>query len=263
MSNIVELRDVHKVYDMGEVRVHALRGINLTIEAGESIAIMGASGSGKSTLLNILGCLDTPSSGTFWLDGERVDQMNETQLAYCRRTKLGFVFQNFNLLRSGTSLENVELPMVYMGIPRKEREKRARAALETVGLMDRMGHMPWQLSGGQQQRVALARALANRPPILLADEPTGNLDSKTSEEVLQLLARLHRDEKISLIVVTHDPDIAAYLHRVVILYDGLVVYDQPGPIAGGPPIPPIKSLGATVEQVASSAAPPTATGGSA
>lgn len=251
MSRIVELSDVHKVYDMGEVRVHALQGIDLSIAAGESIAIMGASGSGKSTLLNVLGCLDTPTRGVFWLDGQRVDQMNETQLAYCRRTKLGFVFQNFNLLRSGTSLENVELPMVYMGVPRREREKRARAALEIVGLVDRMDHMPWQLSGGQQQRVALARALANRPPILLADEPTGNLDSKTSEEVLQLLAKLHREEKLSLIVVTHDPDIAAYLHRVVILYDGRVVYDKPGPLVGGPPIPPIKSLGATIEPPAS------------
>ena len=244
MSNIIELRDIRKVYDMGAVRVEALRGVDLTISAGEFTAIMGASGSGKSTLLNILGCLDQATSGTFLLDGQAVDRMAEEELARCRRTKLGFVFQSFNLLQRSTSLENVELPMVYLGVPSRERTRRARAALEMVGLGDRMDHMPYQLSGGQQQRVALARALVTRPRLLLADEPTGNLDSRTSEEVLALLVGLHREEGLTLILVTHDADIAEYAHRIVILHDGLVAYDQPSPAHGGPPIPRIKAVSA-------------------
>ena len=246
MSKLIELCGIKKTYDMGEIQVHALRGVDLEISSGEAVAIMGASGSGKSTLMNILGCLDTPSGGSYLLDGQQVARLDEEDLAHCRRTKLGFVFQNFNLLRSSTPLENVELPMVYMGITRRERQKRAREALAIVGLGDRMDHKPWQLSGGQQQRVALARALANSPPIILADEPTGNLDSQTSEEMVELLLRLHHDHNLSLVVVTHDPDIAAYLHRVVIMYDGRVVYDRPGPMHGGPPIPHIKTLASTL-----------------
>ncbi|MBN1342388.1 MAG: ABC transporter ATP-binding protein [Phycisphaerae bacterium] len=245
---MVELESVHKVYDMGAVHVPALRGIDLTITEGQFTAIMGASGSGKSTLLNILGCLDPATEGIYRLDGQRVDRLDEVELARCRRSKLGFVFQTFNLLHSDTSLENVELPMVYLGIGRRERRRRARAALETVGLADRTEHMPWQLSGGQQQRVALARALANQPRLLLADEPTGNLDSKTSEEMLDLLVRLHAAGGLTVALVTHDPDIAAYAHRVVILHDGLVVHDQPSPAKGGPAIPHIKTIAAAAER---------------
>jgi len=244
MSHVIELREIRKTYDMGVVRVEALRGISLTIAAGEFTAIMGASGSGKSTLLNILGCLDQATAGTFLLDGQAVERLPEHELARCRRTKLGFVFQSFNLLPRSTAIENVELPMVYLGIPRRERARRACAALEMVGLGDRMDHMPYQLSGGQQQRVALARALVTRPRVLLADEPTGNLDSRTSEEMLELLVNLHREEQLTMTLVTHDPDIAEYAQRVVILHDGLVVYDQPSPAQGGPPIPRIKSVSA-------------------
>ncbi len=248
MKNIVEIEGLQKIYDMGEVKVHALRHLDLTIAEGEFTAIMGASGSGKSTLLNILGCLDASTAGTYRLDGRPVNAYEEEELARHRRTKLGFVFQNFNLLNSSTSLENVELPMVYLGVPRRERHRRAMAALERVGLAERVGHLPWQLSGGQQQRVALARALVTRPRLLLADEPTGNLDSHTSEEVLRLLAELHRDEKLTVVVVTHDPDIAACTRRVVILHDGRVVYDRPGPAAGGPPIPHIRTLAASLSK---------------
>jgi len=254
MSKIVEFQNAQKLYDMGEVQVHALRGIDLIIAEGEFAAVMGASGSGKSTLLNIIGCLDQPSGGVYLLDGQRVDRLDEEELARCRRTKLGYVFQSFNLLHSSTSLENVELPMVYLGVRRRERRQRAQAALETVGLADRMGHMPWQLSGGQQQRVALARALVNRPRVLLADEPTGNLDSKTSEEVLELLVRLHAEGSLTVVLVSHDADIAAYAHRIVILHDGLVVRDQPSPSKGGPPIPNIKTVAAAVDAASEEAA---------
>jgi putative ABC transport system ATP-binding protein len=243
VKTVVELNDIRKIYQMGTNEVHALRGLDLSIADGEFVAIMGASGSGKSTLLNVLGCLDKPTSGLYLLDGQRVDRMDDEQLAAVRRTRLGFVFQSFNLLYRSTALENVELPMVYLGIPRRERIRRARAALETVGLADRMDHMPTQLSGGQQQRVALARALVARPKLLLADEPTGNLDSRTSEEVLELLTRLQRDERLTMIMVTHDPDIAAFAHRVVILYDGRVIYNKPSPHCGGPEIPHVKTVG--------------------
>lgn len=267
MKNIVEIEGLQKIYDMGEIKVHALRRVDLTIAEGEFTAIMGASGSGKSTLLNVLGCLDASTAGTYRLDGQQVNQNEEEELARHRRTKLGFVFQNFNLLNSSTSLENVELPMVYLGIPRRERHQRAMAALERVGLAERVGHMPWQLSGGQQQRVALARALVTRPRLLLADEPTGNLDSHTSEEVLGLLAELHRDDQLTVLLVTHDPDIAACTRRVVILHDGRIVYDKPGPNHGGPPIPHIRELAASLsaEQVpqADPTGQPTAQGGPA
>ena len=254
MKPLVELSDVCKVYDMGAVRVHALRGVDLTIGDGEFTAVMGASGSGKSTLLNIVGCLDRPTQGEFRFDGQRMDSADELEWAHCRGAKIGFVFQNFNLLSGSSALENVELPLVYRGIARRERLLRARAALETVGLGDRMEHRPWQLSGGQQQRAALARALVTRPRLLLADEPTGNLDSKTSEEMLELLGRLHRDEQFTIILVTHDADVAALCRRVLILHDGQVVYDRPGPAAGGPAIPPIKSLAASLEQASGAAA---------
>ncbi|NLE61940.1 MAG: ABC transporter ATP-binding protein [Planctomycetes bacterium] len=242
MKPIVELVDVDKVYDMGEVRVDALCGVNLTIREGEFVAIMGASGSGKSTMLNVLGCLDQPTRGRYILDGQAVDDLDEEELARCRRTKLGFVFQNFNLLHRSTALENIELPLVYLGIGVRERYRRAKDVLEVVGLADRIHHMPWQLSGGQQQRVALARALVSNPRLLLADEPTGNLDSRTAAEVLELLARLHREESLTVILVTHDAEIASRAHRIVMLHDGAVVHDQPSPLCGGPPIPAIKSL---------------------
>jgi len=242
MTPIAELRGISKVYEMETVRVHALRGVSLTLAAGEFTAIMGASGSGKSTLLNVLGCLDQPSGGTYLLEGERVDRFGEERLAECRRTRVGFVFQSFNLLSRSTSLENVELPMVYQGIGRQERLERARQALAMVGLADRMNHSPPQLSGGQQQRVALARALVTRPRLLLADEPTGNLDSKTAEEVLDLLVRLQDKEQITMAIVTHNPDVAACAHRIVVLHDGLVVHDQISPSRGGPPIPHIRTV---------------------
>lgn len=244
MSQIVELREIHKTYQMEAVQVDALRGVDLVLREGDFVAIMGASGSGKSTLLNVLGCLDQASGGVYLLDGDRVDSLNEEQLAACRREKLGFVFQSFNLLHRATSLENVELPMVYQGIRQRERTQRARRALEIVGLADRMDHMPTQLSGGQQQRVALARALATQPRLLLADEPTGNLDSKTAEEVLKLFIRLQAEENLTVAMVTHDADVAACAHRIVILHDGVVVHDQISPSRGGPPIPHIRSVAA-------------------
>ncbi len=251
MANIVELRDARKVYDLGAVQVHALRGIDLAIAEGDFTAIMGASGSGKSTLLNVLGCLDRSTGGEYVLDGERVDRLDDERLAACRRRKLGFVFQSFNLLSRATALENVELPMVYLGINRRERIRRARSALETVGLADRMDHLPSQLSGGQQQRVALARALVTRPRLLLADEPTGNLDSKTAEEVLELFIRLQKDAHLTVVMVTHDTDIAALARRIVILHDGIIVHDQVSPLLGGPSIPHIKTVAARVDRGAS------------
>lgn len=242
MNITAQLQDIRRIYQMGSNRVHALRGIDLDVAEGEFLAIMGASGSGKSTLLNVLGCLDKPTGGTYILDSQPVDRMSEDDLAAVRRTRLGFVFQSFNLLSRSTALENVELPMVYLGIPRRQRIQRARAALETVGLANRMNHMPTQLSGGQQQRVALARALVTRPRLLLADEPTGNLDSHTGAEMMDLLAHLQRQHHLTMIMVTHDPDIAAFAHRVVILHDGRIVYNRLSPSWGGPPIPHFKTI---------------------
>jgi putative ABC transport system ATP-binding protein len=223
---IIELRDVHKVYTMGTEKVHALNGVSLGMERGEYVAIMGSSGSGKSTLMNLLGCLDTPSSGSYHLNGVAVEELDDTQLAAIRNKEIGFVFQSFHLLPRTSALQNVELPLIYAGVSRAERRERARRALERVGLGDRMGHQPNELSGGQRQRVAVARALVNEPSILLADEPTGNLDSATSEEIMQLFDELHLGGN-TVILVTHEPDIADHAWRKIQLRDGQVLSDQP------------------------------------
>ena len=217
---VIALENVHKTYDLGEIQVHALRGVTLEIRRGEFVAIMGASGSGKSTLMNILGCLDRPSKGRYLLDGIDVSQLSKVELAHIRNKKIGFVFQQFNLLSRTTALENVELPTLYAGIPPAERSKRAKESLERVGLADRAMHHPSQLSGGQQQRVAIARALVNKPAILLADEPTGNLDSRTSVEIMDILQRLNEDEGLTVVLVTHEPDIANYAQRALEFRDG-------------------------------------------
>ncbi len=215
-------KDLTKVYQMGEVQVHALRGVSLEIKHGEVVAIMGPSGSGKSTLMNIIGCLDRPTAGEYYLDGELVSDMNDDQLATVRNHKVGFVFQNFNLLSRSSALLNVELPLRYAGL-RENRHERAAVALQAVGLGDRMEHKPMELSGGQQQRVALARAIINDPAIILADEPTGNLDSKSGKEIMNLLLELNKESGTTLIIVTHDPTIAEKTERVIQLYDGRVV----------------------------------------
>ncbi len=222
---LIELADVHKVYDMGAVQVRALNGVSLQIERGEYLAIMGSSGSGKSTLMNLLGCLDTPSSGSYRLNDTAVQGLSDTQLAAIRNKEIGFVFQTFNLLARTSALHNVELPLIYAGVARGERRQRAGEALERVGLKDRMHHQPNELSGGQRQRVAIARALVNRPSILLADEPTGNLDSATSAEIMELFRGLH-DQGNTVILVTHESEIAAHTQRQVVLKDGRVVSDQ-------------------------------------
>ncbi|RRJ96069.1 ABC transporter ATP-binding protein [Opitutaceae bacterium TAV4] len=228
MQPVVKLEDIHKIYSNGETEVHAVRGITLTIEPGEFVAIMGASGSGKSTLMNTLGCLDRPTRGDYYLDGTNVANLDRTQRADMRNQKLGFVFQGFNLLSRTTALENVELPMLYA--PRRisaaEMRRRALAALDIVGLSTRSDHVPSQLSGGQQQRVAIARALVNEPRVLLADEPTGNLDSKTSVEVMGVFQRLN-DQGITIVMVTHELDIANYCKRIIIFRDGRIVRDEP------------------------------------
>jgi putative ABC transport system ATP-binding protein len=216
----IHLENVHKIYDLGEVEVPALRGVSLDIRAGEFVAIMGASGSGKSTLMNILGCLDRPTKGKYVLDDVDVSSLSKRELARIRNRKIGFVFQQFNLLSRTTALENVELPTVYAGIPPAEREARAREALERVGLADRASHHPAQLSGGQQQRVAIARALVNGPAILLADEPTGNLDSRTSVEIMEILQRLNDEQSLTVVLVTHEADIAQYAKRALEFRDG-------------------------------------------
>lgn len=218
---LVELFDIKKVYLMGKVEVHALRGITLDIEEGEYVAIMGPSGSGKSTLLHIIGCLDTPTEGVYYLEGVAVHSLSEPELAEVRKKKIGFVFQNFNLLPRLSVLENVELPMVYSGLSRKERRRRAFELLELVGLKERAFHRPTEISGGEAQRVAIARALANEPRIILADEPTGNLDTKTGEEIMGVFSELHKRGR-TLIVVTHDPEIARKAERVVHMRDGVI-----------------------------------------
>ncbi len=223
-SGLIVLRQVGKVYHMGDVEVEALREVSLTINAGEFIAIMGASGSGKSTLMNILGCLDRPTSGHYFLDGRDVSELNRNELAEIRNQMVGFVFQSFNLLSRTSALDNVGLPLQYAGVPPRERRQRAEEALRRVGLGDRLQHYPNQMSGGQQQRVAVARALVSRPKLILADEPTGNLDSHTSVEIMALLQELWR-AGMTVLIVTHDADIAAYAARVVVIKDGQVLSD--------------------------------------
>jgi putative ABC transport system ATP-binding protein len=223
-SNMIEIENVTKVYQMGEVEVHALRGVSLKIQEGEFLTIMGPSGSGKSTLMNLLGLLDSPTEGSYYLHGKDVSGLSDTQLARLRNKEIGFVFQMFNLLPRTSALRQVELPLMYSGIGARERRKRARAALEAVGLGDRMSHKPDELSGGQQQRVAVARALVTQPSIIMADEPTGNLDTKSGNEVLCLFQQLN-EQGITVIFVTHDPEIAEYSKRVIQIRDGLVEQD--------------------------------------
>ncbi|HVB07611.1 MAG TPA: ABC transporter ATP-binding protein [Candidatus Acidoferrales bacterium] len=222
---VICTEDLWKTYEMGSEQVHALRGVNVEIRKGEYSAIMGPSGSGKSTLMNLIGCLDSPSKGSYWLAGRLVSELDDDELAYIRNKEIGFVFQTFNLLPRATALHNVELPMIYNGTPSEERQERARKALAQVELTERMMHKPNELSGGQRQRVAIARALVNHPSILLADEPTGNLDSQTGEEIMALFARLHQEGN-TIILVTHEPDIARHAHRVIRLRDGKVEKDE-------------------------------------
>ena len=225
-SDIIVVEDLWKTYDMGsEQQVQALQGISLRIPRGEYVAIMGPSGSGKSTLMNLIGCLDTPSKGKYWLNGHLVSELNDDELARIRNKEIGFVFQTFNLLARATALHNVELPLIYNGTPAEERDKRARGSLEAVGLGERMQHKPNELSGGQRQRVAIARALVNHPSIILADEPTGNLDSKTGVEIMSLFDDLHSRGN-TIVLVTHEADIAEYAHRVVHIRDGKIFSDQ-------------------------------------
>lgn len=223
---MITIEQMTKVYTMGEIEVHALRGVNLTIHSGEFIAIMGPSGSGKSTLMNMIGCLDTPTSGRYALDGIEVASLNDNDLSAVRARKLGFVFQQYMLLPRQSALNNVEMPMLYRGIASSERSRRARVALELVGMGNRIDHRPNELSGGQQQRVAIARALAGSPSVILADEPTGALDSTTSEEIMLMLRQLNREQNLTIIIVTHESDIAAYADRIVTIRDGVVTADR-------------------------------------
>ena len=225
-DDIIHLEGITREYQMGSERILALRGVDLTIARNEYVAIMGPSGSGKSTMMNMLGCLDTPSAGSYWLNGHEVSRMADDDLARVRNREIGFVFQTFNLLPRATALANVELPLVYAGVSGKERKQRAELALERVGLSERMHHKPNELSGGQRQRVAIARALVNEPSILLADEPTGNLDSATSEDIMRVFAQLHALGQ-TVLVVTHESEIAAHAQRVVVLKDGVVDSDRP------------------------------------
>jgi putative ABC transport system ATP-binding protein len=223
---VIAVEDVHKYYNLGETKVHALRGVDLKIEPGEFVAIMGSSGSGKSTFMNMLGCLDKPSSGKYLLEGTDVSQLDKKALAAIRNKKLGFVFQGFNLLSRTTALENVELPTLYAKLEKEQRLERSKEVLKLVGLGERLDHFPSQLSGGQQQRVAIARALVNKPSILLADEPTGNLDSRTSVEIMQIFQALN-DQGLTIVLVTHEPDIAEFAKRIVVFRDGKIRRDDP------------------------------------
>jgi putative ABC transport system ATP-binding protein len=226
MSEVIRVEDIHKTYHMGDVEVPALRGVNLAIEHGEFVAVMGSSGSGKSTFMNILGCLDRPTSGKYFLEGEEVGSLSRNEWAHIRNKRIGFVFQGFNLLARTSALENVELPMMYNGFSGKDRRARAIEVLSLVGLADRLDHTPNRLSGGQQQRVAIARALVNYPSLILADEPTGNLDSATSSDIMTLFQRLNSERQITIVLVTHEQDIAAYAQRRVLFKDGEVVADD-------------------------------------
>ena len=227
MSEVIRVQDLQKIYRMGDVEVPALRGINLTIERGEFVAVMGSSGSGKSTFMNIIGCLDRPTGGNYWLEGEEVAALSADDWAHIRNQRIGFVFQGFNLLSRTTALENVELPMMYNGFAGKERHRRAVEVLDLVGLGERHDHTPNRLSGGQQQRVAIARALVNKPSLILADEPTGNLDSATSSEIMGLFQHLNSDQGITIVLVTHEADIAEHAKRQIIFRDGAVISDKP------------------------------------
>ncbi len=225
-NTVIEVQDLTKVYKMGDEELYALTGVSLQVHRGEVVAIMGPSGSGKSTLMNILGCLDQPTSGSYYLDEEDVSQMNDDELAAVRNRRVGFIFQSFNLLPRTSALENVQLPMIYAGATPKHRRAHAEAMLHAVGLGERMHHMPNELSGGQQQRVAIARSLVNDPSIILADEPTGNLDSKSGREVMTILQKLNQEQGITLILVTHDPHIAHHAHRILHLFDGKVEREE-------------------------------------
>ena len=225
MSTLIELKDIMKTYVMGDNIVHALNHVDVTIDYGEFTAIMGASGSGKSTMMNILGCLDRPTSGEYYLDGKEIAGYNDDELAHTRNAKIGFVFQNFNLLSKLTAQANVALPLVYAGVGEEERMERAKKALEAVGLGDRLDHKPMEMSGGQRQRVAIARALINDPPVIMADEPTGNLDTKSSYEIMDIFKKMNEQGK-TVIMVTHEPDIAAYCKRVLVMRDGKLVSDE-------------------------------------
>ncbi len=226
MTAMITIEGMTKVYTMGEFEVHALRGVNVQIESGEFVAIMGPSGSGKSTLMNMIGCLDTPTAGRYSLDGIEVASLDDNELSSVRARKLGFVFQQYMLLPRQSALANVEMPMVYRGIPPAERKRRASIALDLVGMGNRLDHRPNELSGGQQQRVAIARALAGSPSVILADEPTGALDSTTSEEIMLTLQQLNREQGLTIIIVTHEADIAAYADRIVTIRDGVVLHDR-------------------------------------
>jgi putative ABC transport system ATP-binding protein len=223
---MIHVNDLHKTYQMGDVEVNALQGVSFSIQRGEFVAIMGPSGSGKSTLMNVIGCLDTPSSGSYAIDGIEVAQLSDANLAVIRAQKLGFVFQQYMLLARQSALRNVEMPLIYRGVSAGERRRRAQIALQIVGMGERMSHRPNELSGGQQQRVAIARALAGSPAVVLADEPTGALDSRTSGEIMNILQRLNREQGLTVILVTHEHDIAAYAQRVLTMRDGLLVSDS-------------------------------------
>jgi ABC-type lipoprotein export system ATPase subunit len=237
---LIDLKDIYKTYFLGEIQVPVLKGVSLQVERGELVALMGVSGSGKSTLMNILGCLDRPTSGQYWLDGEEVSNYSANQRAALRNSKIGFVFQSFNLLARTSAVENVMMPLSYANVPDREARKRAMELLEKVGIADRAHHHPSQLSGGQQQRVAIARSLINHPPLLFADEPTGNLDSRTSEEVLEMFQQLNERDRITIILVTHDAGVAKHARRAIRIHDGVIVpgayggdIAPPAAVAGG------------------------------
>ena len=223
---LVELKDIHKSFSMGKEEVEILHGISLSLEKGEFVAMMGPSGSGKSTTMNILGCLDKPTSGTYFLNGQNINDLEGDALAVIRNSTIGFVFQGFNLLQKTSAIENVELPLLYAGMAKKERRERAKEALIQMGLEDRLYHEPTQLSGGQQQRVAIARGIVNRAPIIMADEPTGNLDSKTSDEIMKLFKKINEEDGITILLVTHEPEVAAYAKRIVHFKDGMITSDE-------------------------------------